>query len=156
MDPPTEELIDSLPGPSLNYSILAQMMSSQDVFPTLTTQPRQHSNFSPIAFVDGLERVDISTIAEEDMRCPHCWLPFAQDVAYLTAFRELPFFEGVDDNDPVRTPCGHIFGKRCLLMSLEKTSRSCPLCRAEFISDPGSPVLTVSFPTFDELNTPGQ
>lgn len=105
--------------------------------------------FDAVAFVNSLPAVDVASISAEDMRCPHCWLPFgttdeddpsfAPDsggdqavVDMLAAFRALPDCECKADNDPIRTPCGHIFGRGCLIESLEKTSTTCPICRHEF------------------------
>jgi hypothetical protein len=106
--------------------------------------------FDPVDFVDGLEQVDIASIPDEDMCCPHCWLPFGttyeddptfefmadpEDDPELTArqvaFRELPFCAGRADNNPVRTPCGHLYGRSCLIETLEKVGTRCPTCRQE-------------------------
>lgn len=115
--------------------------------------------FNTTEFVDGLERVDIANIPEEDMRCPHCWLPFGttdeddpdfvfapdRDEAPLNAerqvaFHEMPFCTARPDSDPVRTPCGHIFGRGCLIETLERVNTRCPTCRQEFRRQPeGSP-----------------
>jgi hypothetical protein len=105
--------------------------------------------WSPAAYVDTLEKVDISTIAPADMNCPHCWLPFSttgeidspavlaylseeerEETARLTAIHEMPFCENKPNNDPVRTPCEYVFGKQCLVESLE-SSTTCPMCRRE-------------------------
>lgn len=121
--------------------------------------------FDAIAFVNSLEEVDISSIPEEDMRCPHCWLPFGTtgeadplyvDMTYhdpqvapepehaerQDMFHEMPFDVTRPDNDPVRTPCCHIFGRGCLIESLEKVNASCPTCRHEFRPQPQAPNVT--------------
>jgi hypothetical protein len=106
-----------------------------------------------IKFVKTLEAVDITSILPEDMKCPLCRLPFGSTtdgegltiVAYLDdeereiterlhASWELPFCENRPDNDPVRTPCGHVFGRQCLIDSLE-TKMTCPMCRCQFDSN---------------------
>jgi len=121
----------------------------------------QHERFDAAAFVDTLEEVDISTIPAEDMRCPHCWLPFGtteeDDPAFVpvsesdmtpelaerqTIFHELAFDASRPDNDPVRTPCGHVFGRGCLIESMEKVGTRCPMCRQELRPKPEIPDLT--------------
>ncbi|KAL5114583.1 hypothetical protein ACEQ8H_007552 [Pleosporales sp. CAS-2024a] len=116
---------------------------------------RRRPRFHAVDFVNGLEHVDIAEIAAEDMRCPHCWLPFGttdeDDPAFewypesdmpqelsarQTEFRELPFCTARADNDPVRTPCGHLFGRSCLIESMEKVSTLCPTCRKELRPSP--------------------
>lgn len=106
--------------------------------------------FNAAAYVATLEEVDISTIPAADMKCPFCWLPFGttdeDDPAFVytpdpdevpelsacqTVLRVLPFREARPDNDPVRTPCGHIFGRGCLIESLEKVDTLCPTCRRD-------------------------
>jgi hypothetical protein len=106
-----------------------------------------------IKFVKTLDAVDITSILPEDMKCPLCWLPFGSTtdgkgltiVAYLNdeereitkrlhASWELPFCENRPDNDPVRTPCGHVFGRQCLIDSLE-TNMTCPMCKCWFDSN---------------------
>jgi hypothetical protein len=116
-----------------------------------------HTSFDAAAFVDTLEEVNIASIAPEDMRCPHCWLPFGttteddssilvymdegeQEIMWrLNASYELPFCVNRPNNDPVRTPCGHIFGKQCLVQSLEETNKTCPMCRQELGGTGGVP-----------------
>ncbi|KAF1935679.1 hypothetical protein EJ02DRAFT_439071 [Clathrospora elynae] len=106
-------------------------------------------SFDAVDFVNRLEEVDISTITAKGMKFPHCWLPFGTtdkyDPAFITrpeydpetlecllANRELPFDDYKPNNDPVKTPCGHISGRACLIESLEKTSTTCPMRRHEF------------------------
>jgi hypothetical protein len=114
--------------------------------------------FDATAFVDSLEQVDVSTIPAHNMRCPHCWLPFGttdeDDPAFVfapdqddppeiaarrIALHELPFSQSRADNDPVRTPCGHLFGKGCLIDSMEKVDTLCPICRQELRPKPEVP-----------------
>jgi hypothetical protein len=116
---------------------------------------RYRPRFTVVGFVDTLEQVDVSTIPAADMRCPHCWLPFGttdeDDPAFVftpdpndspelaarhIAFRELPFCVAKADNDPVRTPCGHLFGRDCLIESMEKVDTLCPICRLDLRSKP--------------------
>ncbi|KAF1917221.1 hypothetical protein BDU57DRAFT_158201 [Ampelomyces quisqualis] len=109
--------------------------------------------FDPVVFVNSLQRVNISDIPAEDMRCAHCWLAFGttgeDDPGFMftpdfddppelaarqVAFRELPFCAGRPDNDPVQTPCGHLFGRGCLIEIIEKMGTLCPTCRQEMRS----------------------
>jgi hypothetical protein len=119
--------------------------------------------FDAAAFVDTLDRVEISDIPAEDMRCPYCWLPFGttdeddpsfvftpdpddppEIAARQTAFRELlPFCADRADNDPVRTPCGHLFGRGCLVETLEKVDTLCPTCRKDLRPQPEIPKVEV-------------
>ncbi|KAH8724304.1 hypothetical protein GQ44DRAFT_760419 [Phaeosphaeriaceae sp. PMI808] len=73
-------------------------------------------------FADALPRVDISMIAQENMKCPFCWANFDQVV------------EGLD-NTPARLPCNplHVFGRDCVIRCLLSTGPLCPLCRVNVI-----------------------
>ncbi|KAH7379417.1 hypothetical protein DE146DRAFT_317877 [Phaeosphaeria sp. MPI-PUGE-AT-0046c] len=109
--------------------------------------------FDATAFVDSLEQVNIAHIPDEDMRCPHCWLPFGTtdeddpDFVFApdrdesptnaerqVAFHELPFCTARPDNDPVQTLCGHIFGRGCLIETMERVNTRCPTCRQELLT----------------------
>lgn len=116
--------------------------------------------FDAAALVDTLDRVDIPDIPAEDMRCPYCWLPFGttdedepsfvftpdpddppEIAARHIAFRELPFCADRANNDPMRTPCGYLFGRGCLIETLEKVDTLCPTCRKELRPKPEIPNL---------------
>ncbi|KAH5292525.1 hypothetical protein HBI12_235140 [Parastagonospora nodorum] len=119
--------------------------------------------FDAAAFVENLDRVEISDIPAEDMRCPYCWLPFSttdeddpnfvfipdpddppEIAARQITFRELlPFCADRADNDPVRTPCGHLFGRGCLVETLEKVDTLCPTCRKDLRPQPETPKVEV-------------
>ncbi|KAF1961782.1 hypothetical protein CC80DRAFT_500146 [Byssothecium circinans] len=115
--------------------------------PHLTSAPTRPP-FDPLRYVDSLPEVDVDDIPADANRCPHCWLPFgttdednpdylpdapetAEIGLALAFFAELPFDRSRMDNDPVRTPCGHVFGRSCLLDSLQLVGTTCPMCRAE-------------------------
>lgn len=121
--------------------------------------------FDAVAYVDSLEQVDIATIPAEDMRCPHCWLDFgvteddlpsatpagAQDTTPESSenqenFNQMPFAPDAPNNDPVRTPCGHIFGRDCLIESLQKVGTPCPRCRQELRPRPAMPAASATPP----------
>ncbi|KAH7067826.1 hypothetical protein FB567DRAFT_599475 [Paraphoma chrysanthemicola] len=140
---------NGLPTETTFAEALAQLAAGNPIFYDHVPQaPR----FDSAAFVDSLERVDISTIPAEDMKYPHCWLPFGttadDDPSFIwaphpeatpelaernAALRELPFSRA--NNDPVRTPCGHIFGRDCLIRSMEDVNTLCPTCRQELLSE---------------------
>ncbi|KAH7065919.1 hypothetical protein BKA63DRAFT_524872 [Paraphoma chrysanthemicola] len=68
-------------------------------------------------FVDTLEKVEIASIVKEDSKCPHCWGRWDEED---------------DENrckDPVKTPCGHLFGRACLVTALTGNRLRCPMCR---------------------------
>ncbi|KAF2126110.1 hypothetical protein P153DRAFT_369464, partial [Dothidotthia symphoricarpi CBS 119687] len=71
-----------------------------------------------VGFVNNLQKVTISSIAPEDMKCPFCWNIYGQ------------VDEEGANNDPVLTPCGHLYGRDCLVQVLE-SSRLCPMCRSD-------------------------
>ncbi|KAF2686369.1 hypothetical protein K458DRAFT_486340 [Lentithecium fluviatile CBS 122367] len=113
--------------------------------------------FPAIAYVNTLEEVDVSSIPTDSRKCPHCWLPFGtidsddpgyvsdapesdDQAAALAIFPELPFDESKMNNNPVKTPCGHIFGHTCLIDCLVKVGTRCPMCRKELDPNPQSRV----------------
>jgi hypothetical protein len=82
--------------------------------------PRTNLHEAAVAFVESLPTVELSTIPREDMRCPHCWADFDEEV------------EGYN-NEPKRVPCcGSRFGKDCLIQSIEGTGMRCPKCRRDW------------------------
>jgi hypothetical protein len=157
-----------IPAPQLitsNESLLDFLNVIPPFASSFPVHRHRRPQFDAAAYIDTLEEVDISTIPAEDMKCAFCWLPFGttdeddpifvympdpDEVPELSArqtvFRELPFCEARPDNDPVRTPCGHIFGRGCLLESLDKVDTLCPTCRRDLRPEvarpqPASPVL---------------
>lgn len=90
-------------------------------------------------FVTNLEEVEIATIAAEELRCPFCWNEFGvvdtEETEAETSINDYQhFLDAIPRerlNDPVRTPCGHLFGKGCLFISMT-TSPLCPVCREPF------------------------
>jgi len=133
-----------------------EMANSEAMFGPIRHQTRTTRVEVATAFVETLDEVDITSIESEDMKCPLCWLPFGSttdDEAPTTitpylddeereiterlhASYALPFCENRPDNDPVRTPCGHVFGRQCLIDSLE-TNMICPMCRCRVHGNEG-------------------
>jgi hypothetical protein len=71
--------------------------------------------------VGAFERIDVASLAPEDMRCAICYSNF-DDI--VLGPEGLP----VDDS-PVKTPCcGQVFGRNCFVESLLSDCR-CPMCR---------------------------
>jgi hypothetical protein len=65
--------------------------------------------------VNSFTVVDAALVANE--QCPACWCDFCEDVP------------GVDTT-PVKTPCGHLFMKGCLMEALKTSDNDqCPYCR---------------------------
>jgi hypothetical protein len=114
--PPTNPHF-GIPSPSLSQFLFG-LIGIDDL--TLRRIPSSLPQFDATAFVDSLSSISIDSIEPEDMRCPHCWCDFGTSG------------DGLQNNDPVKTPCGHMIGKDCLLESLKKTNTRCPVCRQEF------------------------
>jgi hypothetical protein len=72
-----------------------------------------------VAFVDALPTVDVSTIPQDELRCPFCWGDFgAQD--------------GCEGGDVKQVQCcNKRFGRACLIEAIE-SSTHCPNCRRDF------------------------
>jgi hypothetical protein len=75
-------------------------------------------------FVHSLPAIEVSSIAKEDMRCPHCWSEFDEKDEYGRV------------DSPVHAPCsfGHVYGRSCLLelmLNMEE-KMLCPFCREEW------------------------
>jgi hypothetical protein len=71
------------------------------------------------AFTDQLEKLEISSIAQDDMKCLHCWGNYGEEDGCQL---------------PVKTPCGHVYGQQCLIESLVAVSLLCPLCRVDIVA----------------------
>jgi hypothetical protein len=67
------------------------------------------------AILTGVENKDLA----EDDSCPIC-------------YNKLNSRKADDFEDPVKTPCGHMFCKDCIFKWLGKGTRTCPCCRANF------------------------
>jgi hypothetical protein len=69
------------------------------------------------AILSQLMVIDVADVCSE--RCPYCWCDFSEEV------------EGIDTT-PVKTPCGHLFMKGCLLESFKAAEHvRCPMCRQD-------------------------
>jgi hypothetical protein len=72
-----------------------------------------------IAFAAHLARVDVSGISTQS-RCPFCWSDFGT--------------EEEDCKVPVKTPCGHVFGRQCLAESITEMGHLCPIFRQNMMT----------------------
>ena len=79
-----------------------------------------------IAFIDSLISLELDELKKEDRSCAICLQPYRV---------------GESQEIPLQLPCGHIFGKECLLTWLTDIGKddahvaSCPMCRKECISE---------------------
>ncbi len=88
------------------------------------------SQFAQICdFVQRLPRIPLSVMDDEDTDCSICMEPYARS----------PPVAGTEENEsalmeePVKLPCGHIFGHWCILAWLTDHSTTCPVCRRRTI-----------------------
>ena len=79
-----------------------------------------------IAFIESLISLELDELKKEDRTCAICLQPYRK---------------GESQEIPLQLPCGHIFGKECLLTWLTDIGKddahvaSCPMCRKECISE---------------------
>ena len=113
--------------------------------PFETTTPTLQSTVTK--FVSDLPNPKMTDLRDEQKTCHICMEPFTDGV-----LKELP----------VLLPCGHIFGKDCMIKWLssngDKSPRSCPMCRAELLPQLPSPSLepwSDQFGGYERLRRPG-
>lgn len=89
--------------------------------------PDRNAEVPPaIAFIDKLISLELDDLEKGDRRCAICLQPYR---------------EGETQEIPLQLPCGHIFGKECLLSWLSDIgddgahAACCPMCRKECISE---------------------
>ncbi len=90
-------------------------------------EPDQNAEVPPaIAFINGLISLELDDLEKGDRSCAICLQPYR---------------EGDSQEIPVQLPCGHTFGKDCLLSWLSDIGDDgahiacCPMCRKECISE---------------------
>ena len=76
-------------------------------------------NLLHVNFINTLTTVDVAEVARE--RCPHCWSDFDELVPDV-------------DTTPIKTPCGHLFMRGCLIEALRDKSLICPMCRQHIVT----------------------
>lgn len=72
-----------------------------------------------ILFTNRLQKVNIEDLSTEENTCPVCWDVYGD--------RE---FECAQ---PLKTPCGHIFGRKCLIRAITHYRWKCSACRQDMI-----------------------
>ncbi|CAI6327746.1 unnamed protein product [Periconia digitata] len=90
--------------------------------PNALFQSLEMQELQAINFIDGLE---VATLRDDEIgtKCPCCLEEYGEG------------------HHPVRTTCGHVFGRRCLVEWVEirmDNSRLCPLCRTPFVQSAGA------------------
>ena len=92
--------------------------------PASDIDPAPNMDFpAATAFVNELTGVSIADIPRDSMRCAHCWADYDE--------------EGLEvDATPVKTPCGHLYMRGCLIEALVDTSMPvlCPVCRHDMVA----------------------
>lgn len=90
-------------------------------------EPDQNAEVPPaIAFINGLISLELDDLRKGDKSCAICLQPYREG-----EFAEIP----------LQLPCGHTFGKDCLLSWLSDIGNDgthvacCPICRKECISE---------------------
>lgn len=116
-------------------TITSFSIAAMDSIPIDTTIPTPHSAVTK--FVSDLPILDTASLRDEQKTCHICMESFTS--------------EFVQDL-PILLPCGHIFGKNCVVKWLtsdgDKSPRSCPMCRAELLPQLQLPSLE---PFWDQL-----
>ena len=85
-----------------------------------------HSRMSVARFINSLSDIPNAAL-EEESECAICRGKYGQKVS----------MDGGKPEEPVRLPCGHVFGRLCLQVLLNPKAdggwenRICPLCRRE-------------------------
>ncbi len=97
-------------------------------------EPDQNAEVPPaIAFVNSLISLELDDLGKGDNSCAICLQPYR---------------EGELEEIPLLLPCGHTFGKDCLLSWLSDIGNDgahvacCPICRKECISEKRKPIGT--------------
>lgn len=107
--------LNMLPAPMPDLSPVEALYS--DEYASDDQFERENWEEKCTAILNQLTVTDVADICSE--RCPHCWCDFSEEV------------EGIDTT-PVKTPCGHLFMRGCLLESFKAAEHvRCPMCRQD-------------------------
>lgn len=88
-------------------------------------------------FMQTLARVEISTLQADDAKCSICKLDYGtQRGGTVSSESATNFDQGLPGEDapeqPVKLPCGHIYGEWCIKTWLLEQRATCPTCRFQF------------------------
>ena len=114
-----------------HVELCAPMNADQYIRVTITPCPeiesRQRSVRQVEGFLDGLPIVAKSDLGDRD-QCNICLEPFYQPDSTSTLLGVVK-----ENEKPVKLPCGHVFGRLCLLtlFCADSENDRCPMCRAE-------------------------
>jgi hypothetical protein len=100
--------------------------------------------FTFMDILNAVEILDITSLPQDETTCFICQEAFSKNrskpqphINTLALFKALPFLPhdiidiDIDNDLPIRLPCGHIFGLSCMKLWLEEGGTTCPLCRHE-------------------------
>jgi hypothetical protein len=101
-----------------------------------------------MTFLNAVEILDITALSQDETTCFICQEAYSKnrskpqpDISTLTLLKALPFLLpdiiDIDDDSPIRLPCGHIFGLSCMRLWREEGGTTCPLCRHEVCTSSG-------------------
>lgn len=89
----------------------------------IPTEPDRPDPEEVAAFFNGLPQVPIS---KEHETCSICLEQYPNPEASSTAVKAMKL------ERPVKLPCGHVFGDKCIRLWLDDGHDSCPVCRRLF------------------------
>jgi hypothetical protein len=99
-------------------SVIGHDLVTLDYIENSGPEPPTPTQNLALQFASSLATVDVSDIPREDMRCPHCWGDFNEVNPEV-------------DMTVVKTPCGHLYMRRCLVEAIIGTTGLCPVCRQD-------------------------
>ncbi|KAF1917323.1 hypothetical protein BDU57DRAFT_537018 [Ampelomyces quisqualis] len=70
-------------------------------------------------FVDRLEEVKLKNHPAGNDICPICWEGYGK--------------QGYECARPLKTPCGHVFGRKCLIRTITECQWNCAICRQDML-----------------------
>lgn len=117
--------------------IARQIIESQEALFT-QEDDKSGTQFSPSQVEDFLQTsspVEISTLEKDDQKCSICMSEYVKERGDTNkpAMESEQGLLGEDaPENPIKLPCGHVFGEWCIKAWLLKQRASCPVCRFQF------------------------
>lgn len=117
--------------------IARQIIESQEALFT-QEDDKSGTQFSPSQVEDFLQTsspVGISTLEKDDQKCSICMSEYVKGKGDTNkpAMESEQGLLGEDaPENPIKLPCGHVFGEWCIKAWLLKQRASCPVCRFQF------------------------